>query len=74
MVGIVDDHDVGKITGSRADGELLFEVREGDILGYDFNLVLGGIEVLADPGQGFLMLDGFPIVPDCHSLLLGEDP
>ena len=39
VVGIVDDHDVGQIRRRRADGELLLEIRERDVLRDDLDLL-----------------------------------
>ena len=73
VVRIIDNHDIRQLRGSGAYGKLLLEVREGDVLRHDLDRVLRRVEVLADPGEGLLMLRRFPVIPDRYRLLrLGE--
>ena len=64
MVGIVQDHQIRQRVRGRADGQLLFEISKGNVLGGHLDVALAGIELLNDVAQRLLMAFGLPVVPD----------
>ena len=64
VVGVVQDHQVRQGVRGGADGQLLLEVSEGNILGGHLDGVLAGVELLDNVAERLLMALGLPVVPD----------